>query len=56
MLLRDYVLNLKMVLGEVEPEEEGRERRILDETFERTFRSWSEKDWKALEKAFRKRF
>jgi len=29
-----------------------RERRILDETFERTFAGWSDKDWTSFEKAY----
>lgn len=30
----------------------ARERRVLEQTFQRTFGAWSEDDWKSLEKAF----
>ncbi|MCP3914476.1 MAG: hypothetical protein GY711_02840 [bacterium] len=34
----------------------GYERQILDETFERTFGAWTDREWRALEKAFRGSF
>jgi len=54
-LLRCYLLNLGLVLEELRESKDLTERQILDQSYERTFRAWSEKDWEALEKTVQKR-
>jgi hypothetical protein len=56
-LLERYVRNLKLALHDAGAEshdydDEDAQQGLLDDAFERTFRNWSERDWKQFEKSF----